>query len=128
MSIRELEDKSTLSGSRRQTINTKMVDRKNMVKRLIKNWRLISLLKFYMTILSKALSKSLKIVILPIKSKVNLLADIIYICDTQNLNEHLVILDTRKKISSTSSIFLKKELIWSKFHHLGRKNFERSSF
>lgn len=77
MSIRELEDKSTLSGSRRQTINTKMVDRKNMVKRLIKNWRLISLLKFYMTILSKALSKSLKIVILPIKSKVNLLADII---------------------------------------------------
>lgn len=77
MSIRELEDKSTLSGSRRQTINTKMVDRKNMVKRLIKNWRLISLLKFYMTILSKALSKSLKIVILPIKSKVNVLADII---------------------------------------------------
>lgn len=77
MSIRELEDKSTLSGSRRQTINTKMVDRKNMVKQLIKNWRLISLLKFYMTILSKALSKSLKIVILPIKSKVNLLADII---------------------------------------------------
>lgn len=77
MSIRELEDKSTLSGSRRQTINTKMVDRKNMVKRLIKNWRLISLLKFYVTILSKALSKSLKIVILPIKSKVNLLADII---------------------------------------------------
>lgn len=77
MSIRELEDKSTLSGSRRQTINTKMVDRKNMIKRLIKNWRLISLLKFYMTILSKALSKSLKIVILPIKSKVNLLADII---------------------------------------------------
>lgn len=77
MSIRELEDKSTLSGSRRQTINTKMVDRKNMVKRLIKNWRLISLLKFYVTILSKALSKSLKIVILPIKSKVNVLADII---------------------------------------------------
>lgn len=77
MSIRELEDKSTLSGSRRQTINTKMVDRKNMVKQLIKNWRLISLLKFYVTILSKALSKSLKIVILPIKSKVNLLADII---------------------------------------------------
>ena len=77
MSIRELEDKSTLSGSRRQTINTKMVDRKNMVKRLIKNWRIISLLKFYVTILSKALSKSLKIVILPIKSKVNVLADII---------------------------------------------------
>lgn len=77
MSIRELEDKSTLSGSRRQTINTKMVDRKNMVKWLIKNWRLISLLKFYVTILSKALSKSLKIVILPIKSKVNVLADII---------------------------------------------------
>lgn len=77
MSIRELEDKSTLSGSRRQTINTKMVDRKNMVKWLIKNWRLMSLLKFYVTILSKALSKSLKIVILPIKSKVNVLADII---------------------------------------------------
>ena len=105
--------------SQRQAIIT-LVEKKDKDKRLIQNWRSISLLNVDVKIISKALSKRLKNVLLsPISGKQSayvdgrfiieggpLIADVLQTTNMLKLNGMLITIDIQKAFDSVNHRFL----------------------
>ena len=112
-------DKGELCTSQRQAI-IKLIEKKDKDKRLIQNWRPISLLNVDVKIISKALSKRLKNV-LPslisdnqsayvdgrfISEGGRLIADVLQTTDMLKLNGMLITIDIQKAFDSVNHQFL----------------------
>ena len=97
-------DKGELCTSQRQAI-IKLIEKKDKDKRLIQNWRPISLLNVDVKIISKALSKRLKNV-LPSLISDNQSADVLQTIDMLKLNGMLVTIDIQKVFDSVNHQFL----------------------
>ena len=112
-------DKGELCTSQRQAI-IKLIEKKDKDKRLIQNWRPISLLNVDTKIISKALSKRLKNVLLSLISDNQsayvderfisqggrLVADVLQTTDVLKLSGMLVTIDIQKAFHSVNHKFL----------------------
>lgn len=118
-SLCEAKIKSTLSISQRQAV-IKLLQKKDVDKRFIQNWRPISLLSVDLKIISKAFAKRLKET-LPmlistqqtayvqnrnISEVGRLISDIIEICDKHNIDGYLVTMDIKKAFDYLEHSFL----------------------
>ena len=112
-SLKQAKIKNTLSISQRQAV-IKLLEKKDRDKRIIKNWRSISLLNVDTKILSKALAAKLKPVLPSIISSNQtayvekrcisesgrLISDITEICEKENIPDYLVTMDLEKAFDS----------------------------
>ena len=118
-SLRESKCLKTFSTSQRQAI-IRLIEKPNKNKRFISNWRPISLLNVDQNLISKTLAARLKKV-LPcligpgqtayingsfLGESGRLIADIIEICDLEQLEGYLVAIDFEKAFDSLNYNFL----------------------
>ena len=115
----QAQSSGQLSASQRQAI-IRLIEKKDKDKKLIKNWRPISLLNTDLKIVSRALAKRLKCVLPTLISSnqtayvkdrfigegARLISDILEVTDSLNLGGYLVTIDFEKAFDSLNHTFL----------------------